>query len=457
MAALWELYEYKSYFMKQIYLNTKRTLAIAATAIVFSSTSLNAQTIPELVFKNGNRLTSSAPDGNDGAIYWFKSVGTGIDAFVKINGRSHSNVSLKTLDETGTGYDNSFQPKIGFSGGSNGVVTEWYMEFKISFVKSSDTSLAVPVTTFNATALDVDGNSSGNGANATYMHEAYSFYGLTSATVESNTTLTATALMSGGVQVGQRFESGNDEYSGIDVNASKARVTTKYDNTSNFIVRIGGRAKGTVDVSSGRQYSLWFKGFTYTTPVDAPLPVDLISFTAKLNNKATVLDWTTSNEKDFSHFVIQRSTDGKTFDDAAMMFSDESNTTAVKKYAYTDNATVQSIIVYYRLKMVDKDGAYKYSEIRLVRKSNDQPQTASIVVYPNPVVTDLRVTIPDSWQGKSVSYTIYNSNGNVIKQKVSNQASQTEVFTIAGSPAGLYMIKVIQGTEAITKQFVKQN
>jgi hypothetical protein len=440
--------------MKQIYLNTKRTLTMAAVAIVLSNTSLQAQTLPELVFTGGTKLNSSPAAGNDGAIYWFKNVGTGIDAFVKINGRSSSNVVLKILDETGTGYDNSFQPKIGFSGGANNTVTDWYMEFRISFVKSADTSLSVPVTTFNATALDVDGSSSGSGSNATYIHEAYSFYGLTSATVESNTTLTGSAIMSGSTQVGQRFEAGNTEYDGIDVNASKARVTTKYDNTSSFIVRIGGGAKGTVDVSSGRQYSLWFKGFTYLIPVPAPLPVDLISFAAKLHNKATVLDWTTSNEKDFSHFVIQRSTDGKSFDDAGMIFSDENSKAAVKGYTYTDKAAIQSTIVYYRLKMVDIDGKYKYSEIRLIRKANDQEQV-SVLVYPNPVVTDLRITIPDSWQGKSVSYTIYSSNGNVIKQKINNQAGQTEVLNMTGTPAGIYMIKVVQGTETITKQIVK--
>ena len=436
---------------------------MAAAAIVFSNTSLNAQTqsIPELVFKNGTKLSNTPAAGTVGAVYWFKNVGTGVDAFVKINDRSSSNVVLRNLDipQSTTGYENSFQPLIDYTGGSNYstvTVTEWYMEFRISFVKSSDTSVSVPVTTFNATALDVDGGSSGNSNsnNYTYLHEVYTFYGLTSSTVANNTSLSQS-----NVTGGKQFEAGNTEYSGIDVNAQQPRVTVKYDNTSSFRIRIGGKAKGPINISNdGRQYSLWFKGLDYDNPVESPtLPVDLISFTAKLKNKATVLDWTTSNEKDFSHFVIERSTDGASFDEAGMIFSDESSKAAVKTYAYTDNAAVQSTIVYYRLKMVDIDGSYKYSEVRLVRKANDPAQTASIIVFPNPVVTDLRVTIPDSWQGKAVSYTIYNSNGNVVKQKVSNQAGQTEVLNMAGTPAGFYMIRVIQGSETMTKQFVKQN
>lgn len=434
---------------------------MAASAIVLSNASLNAQTVPvpELVFKANpvnNMSPVSGTAGQPGAVYWFKNVGTGIDAMVKINGRSHSNVTLKLLDETGTGYDNAFQPKIGFSGSSSGNNTiEWYMEFRIYFVKSTDTSVSVPVTKFNATALDVDGT----GNNNAFTHERYSFYGLSSFTRESNSTVTPSDITSGSTVIGKNFEAGNDEYSGIDTTASKARVTTKYDNTASFIVRIGGKGKGTVDVSDGRQYSLWFKGFEYSTPVETPvLPVDLISFTARLNsNKATILDWTTSNEKDFSHFVVERSTDAKTFTDAGMIFSDDDSKAAVKSYTYTDNAAVQSTIIYYRLKMVDIDGKYKYSEVRLVRKANDQAQQASILVYPNPVITDVRVTIPDSWQGKSVSYTIYNSNGNVVRQKINNQAGQTEVLSMIGSPAGLYMVKVMQGTEMIAKQIVKQN
>lgn len=431
---------------------------MAAAAIVLSSTSLKAQTVPELVFKNAVLTTGGSTSGKDNAVYWFKNVATGIDAMVKITGRSSSNVTLDTVDLKTTGFDNSFQPVIDYTGGTNyknNVTTEWYMEFKVYFVKSSDTSQAVSVTGFDATGLDIDGSSS--------LHERAAFYGLSSYTVETGSTLTVTNSTTSSGMVGKQFEAGNTEYSGIDVTATKAMATAHYTtNTNVFYLRLGGWAKGSINIDNGgRQYSIWFKSFTYTTPQNAPvsntLPVDLLSFTARLNNKATVLDWTTANEKDFSNFVIQRSTDGSSFDDVSVIFTDESNTSNVKKYSYTDNAAVQSTLVYYRLKMVDQDGKFTYSPVEMVRKaSNDQAQ-ASILVYPNPVVTDLRVTIPDSWQGKNVSYTIYNSNGNVIRQKINNQAGQTEVLNVSGAPAGIYMIKVTQGTETTTKQFVKQN
>lgn len=443
--------------MKQFYLNTKRSLTMAAAAIVFLNTTLNAQSVPELVFKNPVLVSGVNTGGKDNAIYWFKNVATDIDAKVKIVGRSHSsNVVLNIIDETGTGYDNAFQPKIAFTGGtnySNNTVTDWYLEFKISFVKSSDTSVSVPVTGFNATALDVDGTGSGN----TYLHEAYSFFGLTSYTLETGSTLTASNTTLGNI-AGKKFEAGNTEYTGIDVTASKARVTTKYANVSSFTVRIGGKAKGSVDAANGRQYSVWFKGFTYDVPVESPvvLPVKLISFNAKKDSKGNTLDWATSMEKNFSHFVVERSTDGRSFNDAAIIFSEENNSNSVNSYTYTDKSDLQASIIYYRLKMVDIDSKYEYSEVRIIRNASNQDQ-ASITVYPNPAVNELRITVPDSWQNKAVTYSLYNNNGIIVKQKTNNNAGQTEIMNLVGMTPGLYMIKVVKGDETLIKQIIKQN
>src|SRR5690242_1647052 len=57
----------------------------------------------ELVFRNGTLVTGTA--GADGAVYRFPGVATGIDALVKINGRSSSLVKLVSIDLTNTGFD----------------------------------------------------------------------------------------------------------------------------------------------------------------------------------------------------------------------------------------------------------------------------------------------------------------------------------------------------------------
>ena len=416
------------------------------------------QLVPELVFNNAVRISGSA--GANGAVYRFQGVTEGVDALVTIVGRKNNNVQLSSIDINTTGYDNAFQPVIKYinaeSVGAH-ILTDWYMEFKIAFVQSADNSIPAIVKSFNATALDVDGTSSGSGSGLKYLHERYGFYGLTNYTTESNTTLSISDILDGSTVIGKYFEAGDTEYDGIDVDASRARVTCKYENmtANSFNVRIGGSAKGSINMeNNGRQYSIWFKSFTYINPSEGPLPVDILSFTAKLNKNAAVLDWTTANEKDFSHFTIQRSTDGSSFTDIGTVAGKQSSGSANTSYTFTDAAAVQSTIVYYRLKMVDIDGTYKYSDIKLVRRSADLNQ-GSVVLFPNPVVNELRVTIPDSWQSKKVAYTIYNSNGNAVAQRVINSAGQTEIFNLSGIASGLYTVRVIKDSETIVKQFVK--
>ena len=150
------------------------------------------------------------------------------------------------------------------------TINDWYMEFAVSFVKAGTTT-ATSVTGFDISGLDIDGS--------TNIHEYLSFYDLTTYTLENPTSLTVTNLMSGSTIIGKRFDGGTTEYDGIDVNASKARVTNHYTNKSVFKIRVGGYAKGNFSIgNNGRQYSLWFKSFAYTNPVQSSFPVSLFQF-----------------------------------------------------------------------------------------------------------------------------------------------------------------------------------
>ncbi len=423
------------------------TLAVAALLAGFYSFSQTS--IPELVFKNSTILSGTA--GSDGAVYKFANVATGIDAQVKINGRSSTNVVLNDIDISNTGYDNAFQPLVNYINGgslSANTVTDWYLEFQVSFVQAG-TSTPTTVSGFDVTGLDDDGN--------TALHEYLSFYNLTTYTLENPTDITVSNIMSGSTIVGKRFDGSTTEFDGIDVTATEAMVTNHYTSISTFTVRVGGKAKGPINISNnGRQYSMWFKSFTYNNPVIKTLPVSLLSFNAALDNSSKVtLDWVTTAEINASHFVVQRSTDGNDFDDEAVIFTDDQNSYVKKQYDYADNiSSVNSSLVYYRLKMVDKDGKFMYSEVAVIRLANQQGQM-TMLTYPNPAVNQVRVTIPSDWQNKTIAYSIYNLNGSLIKQKVDSNAGQTETFNIADLPLGLYIIKAANGNETSAQKFLK--
>ena len=422
--------------------------ALTIAVIFMGFNSFSQTSAPELVFKNSTVLSGTA--GNDGAIYKFANVTTGVDAQVKINGRSSTNVILNDIDINTTGYDNAFQPLVNYINGgslSANTVTDWYMEFQVSFFKSGTTT-PVAVSSFNATGLDNDGN--------TDLHEYLSFYGLNNYTLENPTDITVSNITSGSTIVGKRFDGATVEFSGIDVTATQVMVTTSYVSTSSFALRVGGKAKGPISIlNDGRQYSLWFKGFTYSNPVITTLPIDLVSFNAQLSGSSMVmLDWATSAETNASHFVVQRSVDGSNFTDQAIVFTEEGNSNTDRQYSYADNiSSVNSSLVYYRLKMVDKDDKYKYSAVVIVRIGTEEQ--VALLAYPNPAVNQVSVTIPNDWQNKTIAYSIYNLNGILVKQKVSSNAGQTETFNIADQPAGLYIIKVANGNNTAVKQIIK--
>src|SRR5690606_31486084 len=100
------------------------------------------------------------------------------------------------------------------------------------------------------------------------------------------------------------------------------------------------------------------------------------------------------------------------------------NTSEEARYAFTDKSinTAKPGVIYYRLRTVDNDGSSEFSYVRSIRIGKKEEQL-SIMAYPNPVVNELRVTIPSHWQGKKISYEVFSTSGQKLFQQVSNLAS----------------------------------
>ncbi len=122
---------------------------------------------------------------------------------------------------------------------------------------------------------------------------------------------------------------------------------------------------------------------TYTMPIgDRPLPVELVSFSAKVVRGVDVqLSWATASERNNDYFETQRSRDGRTFASLARV-AGQGTSTAPTAYGYTDAGIGAKAtgLVYYRLHQVDRDGTASYSPVQTVRFS----KVAAIALFPNP-------------------------------------------------------------------------
>lgn len=409
-------------------------------------------TAQELVFKNAQLESGVA--GTDGAVYRFTNVRNGgsptIDALVTINGRSNALVSLVSLDLSNTGHDKAFQPQVSYNNNNTPAGTsDWWLEFGIAFVQSGSTT-RVNVDSFKLTALDIDGNGD-------KINEWASFYSNKSFLLENNSVLVATNLseMVDGVStiVGKKFDGPVQNYSNIDTGATSVMVTNLFQGINTFRMRVGGHSTG-ANGAADRMYSFWFKSFSYQSPVQYTLPLVLLDFNATVANKKAVLNWVTGMEKALSHFVIERSVNGIDYTDAGMIFANGNSNVKVP-YSYADALPANANgVIYYRLKMVDLDGKFQRSTVKLIR-IGDAPKTLSIAAYPNPVTTELRISLPESWQNKKVTLNIFSSNGQLVKQVVASRASQTETVNVADITNGLYIVKATNGTEIATERIVK--
>ena len=127
------------------------------------------------------------------------------------------------------------------------------------------------------------------------------------------------------------------------------------------------------------------------------------------------MKWETQNEINTSAFIVERSIGGSSFEKIGTVDS-RGNTTGLSKYSYTDNdASLYSpATLHYRLKMVDTDGAYKYSSIVVITLDHI---TGIVTIIPNPVVQggEIRVNLTSALDGK-VNWKLIDNNGRTVLQ-----------------------------------------
>jgi len=177
------------------------------------------------------------------------------------------------------------------------------------------------------------------------------------------------------------------------------------DSTSGALVR-------TIIAGANYQYvSL----YDYTT-----IPVELTSFTANVIDRNVVLNWTTATETNNLGFEILRSAQNDNHWQKIGYVPGFGTTTEPKSYSYTDQS-LNSGTYYYRLKQIDYDGGFTYSDVAEVEVS--LPTVFSLEQnYPNPFnpSTSIQFSLPVDAQ---VAISIYNLVGEKVAEVVNKEFS----------------------------------
>jgi hypothetical protein len=179
----------------------------------------------------------------------------------------------------------------------------------------------------------------------------------------------------------------------------------------------GSASGGSRDPLTG---DIWYISATVKSPLLTPscpfgdpsctsLPANGVNLTAALNGSDVQLNWKTQSEINSSYFVIERSTDGVNFNSIGTKQA-AGNSTLELTYNHVDpNMSVPAY--YYRLKLVDIDGRYSYSNIAIVRKSGIK----GVRVFPNPVTSQVNIEFSNAKGNYEIS--VYNQLGQNVMSR----------------------------------------
>ncbi len=162
------------------------------------------------------------------------------------------------------------------------------------------------------------------------------------------------------------------------------------------------------------------------------LPVELIDFTAILKEDEVNLVWKTSSEVNNDGFSIERSLDNISWKSIAYI-EGAGNYSETSDYIYIDQ-DLSSGMIYYRLKQIDLDGRFEYSEVAAIMNKNDLSED-NLNVFPNPSRGQLTINIA----GKTPkSIVLLNALGQVIETL---PTTQNQLINIEGK--GMYLIQAL--------------
>jgi hypothetical protein len=225
----------------------------------------------------------------------------------------------------------------------------------------------------------------------------------------------------------------------------------KDDGGSNWL-DIGGVGTG---VPSGSITSNSFTSFSdfVLANLSGPLPVTLLNFNGNYTNNIVLLNWQVENEINFARYEVQRSVDGLNFTGIGTVAARRS--TSMAAYNFDDKFLPAGEIIYYRLKLVDTDGRYKYSNTIPIRLTGILQN--KIVVSPNPFINRFTLQF-QSLTNERIQWQLLDMSGRVIKQQFCQVSKGINQLYIDATnlPSGTYLLQLLTNGGLRSEKIIKQ-
>ena len=219
-------------------------------------------------------------------------------------------------------------------------------------------------------------------------------------------------------------------YTGTEQGYTVAESGKLYFENGNLLVKVSSTATATtIPVSIIRKITF----------ASAPLPLQLLDFSL-VNEKTQIsLSWKTSSELNTSHFIIERSTDATNYSSLGQVTATRSS--GISTYHFTD-LFPQTGTSYYRLKQVDTDGKFVYSNLLTVKRSTSNV----VVLLPNPAHDYFTIS---SGSTESLQVKIYSAEGKLM---LAGTYAPGANIAVGNLPGGMYIAYINNTPYKLIKQ-----
>ncbi|MFT5165777.1 MAG: hypothetical protein ACI8P3_001006 [Saprospiraceae bacterium] len=184
------------------------------------------------------------------------------------------------------------------------------------------------------------------------------------------------------------------------------------------------------------------------------LPVELTDFYGEVDACDVVLNWRTETEENFNHFGLQRSSDGTDFETIEAI--NGSGATTPMSYQYHDREAKR--LNYYRLKMIDTDGSYDYSDIISIQ-TECMEDDIKMAIYPNPILGNNNYLNVDYFQkyleeAQMIVTDVLGRNFIIINLDATKGWNSLQI-DMSNYPTGTYYLSYTNKQKIRTFQFIK--